>query len=142
MHDTSAIDDWIMIDYSDVSNTLAGATLNDKTTSEPQPLLEFASIISDHVDRLSTSLRKASLEIHDNPELRYKEFRAHDILTSLVEQQGSGWEVTRSAYGIATAFVAVYDSGRKGPVVSFNAEYGVTLSQTSTGCHRNKRPWS
>lgn len=32
--------------------------------------------------------------------------------------------MTPSAYDIPTAFVAVFDSGRRGPVVSFNAEYG------------------
>ncbi|KAM7183182.1 peptidase M20 [Naviculisporaceae sp. PSN 640] len=37
-------------------------------------------------------------------------------------QSRPGWKVTRSAYGIKTAWTAVYDSGRPGPVVSFNAE--------------------
>jgi hypothetical protein len=37
-----------------------------------------------------------------------------------------GWKVTPSAYGIKTAFIAVYDSGNKGPIISYNAEYGVS----------------
>ncbi|PNP42297.1 hypothetical protein TGAMA5MH_05979 [Trichoderma gamsii] len=34
----------------------------------------------------------------------------------------SGWVVTPSAYGMETAWVAVFDTGKRGPVVSFNAE--------------------
>lgn len=79
--------------------------------------------ISQHVERWSAALRRVSLEIHDHPELRYKETHAHDVLTRFVAAQ-AGWTLTPSAYGIETAFVAVFDSGRKGPVASFNAEYG------------------
>lgn len=82
----------------------------------------YLSSISDSVDALSSGLRKVSLEIHDHPELGYKEFHAHEVLTKYLNQQ-KGWKVTPSAYGIETAFVAVYDSGKTGPVVSFNAEY-------------------
>ena len=86
---------------------------------------DYMSIISSHIASLSGSLRHLSLTIHDNPEVRNKEFIAHEALTKFVsEQEGQEWEVTPSAYGIGTAFVAVCDSGRSGPVVSFNAEYG------------------
>lgn len=78
--------------------------------------------ISDRIDHLSDVLRDISLKIHDHPELAYKETYAHDVITNFMAQYDD-WEVTRSAYGIETAFVAVYDSGRPGPVVSFNAEY-------------------
>jgi metal-dependent amidase/aminoacylase/carboxypeptidase family protein len=59
--------------------------------------------------------------------VRNKEFIAHEALTKFISEQrheGQKWEVTPSAYGIGTAFVAVFDSGKRGPVVSFNAEYG------------------
>lgn len=86
---------------------------------------DYTSPISTHIDSISPSLRHLSLEIHDNPEVRNKEFIAHDAITKYInEQKGQKWEVTPSAYGIATAFVAVCDSGRPGPVASFNAEYG------------------
>ncbi|KAK4634667.1 Peptidase M20 domain-containing protein 2 [Fulvia fulva] len=78
--------------------------------------------ISQYVDALNDGLRKVSLEIHDHPELQYKEFHAHDGLTKYLATQ-AGWKVTKSAHDIRTAFVAVYDSGRPGPTVSFNAEY-------------------
>jgi len=90
---------------------------------------DYASIISEHIDALSTSLRQLSLTIHDNPEVRNKEFIAHEAITKFISnQEGQKWEVTPSAYGIGTAFVAVFDSGWEGSVVSFNAEYGEFLS--------------
>jgi hypothetical protein len=85
----------------------------------------WLALVSEHIESLSKSLRVLSLDIHDHPEIRNKEFHAHEILTRFIkEQKLQDWVVTPSAYGIATAFVAVFDSGRKGPVVSFNAEYG------------------
>jgi hypothetical protein len=85
----------------------------------------YQTLVSDHIDSLSKSLRILSLDIHDHPEIRYKEFHAHEILTSFIkEQKRQDWIVTPSAYDIPTTFVAVFDSGRRGPVVSFNAEYG------------------
>lgn len=79
--------------------------------------------ISDCIDGWSPKLRPISLKIHDNPELNYKEHLAHATLTQFF-QGLNGWEVIPRAYGIQTAFMAIFDSGRKGPVVSFNAEYG------------------
>ncbi|KAK4541708.1 hypothetical protein LTR36_007417 [Oleoguttula mirabilis] len=83
---------------------------------------DFLAIISQYTETVSSSLRAISLDIHDNPELQYKEHHAHKALTEFLKDQ-KDWQVTPSAYGIETAFVAVYDSGRKGPTVSFNAEY-------------------
>lgn len=62
--------------------------------------------------------------IHDNPELAWHEFIAHDALTTFMEAQ-PGWTVKRSVYGFETAWIAEFDTGRPGPIVSFNAEYGV-----------------
>ncbi|KXT01538.1 hypothetical protein AC578_4549 [Pseudocercospora eumusae] len=97
------MDDFIMIEHKEVD-------------------APYLNSISASVDALSGDLRKVSLEVHDHPELGYKEFHAHEVLTKYMSQQ-KGWKVTPSAYGIETAFVAVYRSGKPGPVVSFNAEY-------------------
>jgi hypothetical protein len=72
--------------------------------------------------------------LYENPELGFKEHKAHDALTNFIQSR-EGWHVTPSAYGMETAWVAVYDSGRPGPMVSFNAEMGTVcpcLSSTST----------
>ena len=78
--------------------------------------------LSCYVDNLSDEMKGISLDIHDHPELQYKEFLAHQILTNYLGAQ-PGWAVTASAYGISTAFVAVFDSKKPGPTVSLNAEY-------------------
>ncbi|QPH02652.1 hypothetical protein C2857_006866 [Epichloe festucae Fl1] len=76
----------------------------------------------DHfVNALSSSLWPLNCLLHDNPELAYNEYRAHDALTRFMKSQ-EGWHVTCSAYGMETAWVAVFSSGRPGPAVSFNAE--------------------
>jgi hypothetical protein len=84
----------------------------------------YLPAISAYVDTLASDLWPVNKTIHDNPELGYEEVIAHRTLTEFMRSR-AGWKVTPSAYGIATAFVAVHDSGRKGPVVSFNAEYGM-----------------
>jgi len=106
-------DDFIMVDLDGSSHNLS---------SSHQSRDDYLSAISHHVAELSGALRDISLDIHDHPELRFHETHAHDVLTQYMESAG-GWKVTRSAYGINTAFVAVFDSGNKGPTVSFNAEY-------------------
>lgn len=86
---------------------------------------EYLSFVSSYIDDLSKILRPISLKIHDNPELNFEEFIAHETLTTFLKTR-KGWKVTPSAYGIKTAFVAEYDSGKPGAVVSYNAEYGKT----------------
>ncbi|UNI25029.1 hypothetical protein JDV02_010738 [Purpureocillium takamizusanense] len=93
------------------------ASLGGDDAGRP-PLLED---ISAAVDELAVAFWPVNKTIHDNPELAYEEHHAHHVLTRFMAAQ-DGWRVTRSAYGIDTAWVAVYDSGRRGPVVSFNAE--------------------
>jgi metal-dependent amidase/aminoacylase/carboxypeptidase family protein len=39
----------------------------------------------------------------------------------------NGWQVTTSAYGLETAWVAMCDSGKAGPTVSFNVEMGTLI---------------
>ncbi|KAF2106019.1 hypothetical protein BDV96DRAFT_591707 [Lophiotrema nucula] len=73
------------------------------------------------IDNLSEHLWPLNKFIHDNPELAFKEYKAHAALVKFMLSQ-KGWNVTPSAYGMETAWKAEYDSGRKGPVVSFNVE--------------------
>jgi hypothetical protein len=107
------IDDFVMVDKD--GSSLAPSTENGGG--------DFLPAISKHIAELSSELRKISLDLHDHPELKYHETHAHEILTRYMDSK-PGWKVTRHVYGIETAFVAVYDSGREGPAVSFNAEYG------------------
>lgn len=118
-----------MIDISATEGGIGNNTTiinsNDKDNSHHthDASSHFQQIIESHIQSLTHRLREISISIHDNPELRYKELHAHEVLTNFIEEQ-RGWQVTKSAYGIATAFAATFDGGRDGPVVSFNAEYG------------------
>ncbi|OIW25345.1 hypothetical protein CONLIGDRAFT_603620 [Coniochaeta ligniaria NRRL 30616] len=87
----------------------------------PADTPEYLDDISSFVDGIADKLWPVNKKIHDHPELGFKEWIAHKALTRFMESQ-PGWKVTRSAYGMETAWVAVFDSGRKGPVISFNAE--------------------
>ncbi|KAJ4305755.1 hypothetical protein N0V90_001286 [Kalmusia sp. IMI 367209] len=82
---------------------------------------KYLSEIDEYIDTLQDALWPLNKFIHENPELAFKEYKAHDALTQFMSSQ-DGWEVTPSAYGIQTAWTAVYDTGKKGPIVSFNAE--------------------
>lgn len=115
-------DDFVLVDYEDAG--LAPPRLHHDTAvpgldSAPKHLAD----ISEFLDGLSDALWGVNKKIHDHPELGFKEYIAHDTLTSLMRGRG-GWTVTPSAYGMETAWVAVWDSRKKGPVVSFNAEMG------------------
>ncbi|RDL38510.1 putative peptidase m20 protein [Venustampulla echinocandica] len=82
---------------------------------------KYIGEIDGFIDKASDDLWDVNKQIHDNPELGYEEHKAHALLTSFMKSR-NGWKVTTSAYGMETAWVAVYDSGKKGPVVSFNVE--------------------
>ena len=86
--------------------------------------LEYLSEIDTFVDSLDEPLWPLNYFIHQNPELAFEEYKAHRALTDFLRSREEGWKVTPSAYGMETAWVAAYDSGEPGPVVSFNVEMG------------------
>ncbi|KAF2089524.1 hypothetical protein K490DRAFT_72274 [Saccharata proteae CBS 121410] len=96
---------------------------------------DYLEAISDYIDAQAEKLWPINIKIHDNPELGYEEKIAHETLTSFLRTR-DGWKVTPSAYGLATAFTAVYDSGKKGAVVSFNAEMDA-LPEIGHACGHN-----
>jgi metal-dependent amidase/aminoacylase/carboxypeptidase family protein len=98
--------------------------------------LKYLAEIDRYIDDLEEALWPLNSYIHENPELAFEEYKAHEALTKFMQTR-EGWHVTPSAYGIETAWVAFYDSGRPGPVVSFNAEYGTFVPQVP--CRRHRR---
>ena len=97
---------------------------NEAPIQLPQGAQDDAlSDIDDIIDHYRAPLWGVNKFIHENPELAFKEYKAHQCLTDFMQLQ-KNWEVKRSVYGMETAWVAVFDSGREGPVVSFNAEMG------------------
>nr|UWK20104.1 peptidase m20 domain protein [Trichoderma decipiens] len=107
------VDGFVLVSHS------SGLCLDGPTSELQEP--QFLDDISRAVDSLREAFWPINKKIHDNPERGFKEFIAHDALTNFMKSQ-SGWAVTPSAYGMDTAWVAVFDTGRRGPVVSFNAE--------------------
>ncbi|RMZ84259.1 hypothetical protein DV738_g807, partial [Chaetothyriales sp. CBS 135597] len=59
------------------------------------------------------------VQIHDDPELNFREFHAHDNICDLLEKLG--YQVKRHTYGLETSFEV--ESGHGGKLVVFNAEY-------------------
>lgn len=117
-----------MSDHQLVDDDFVLVNLPSSLTSTPSALTstltsQYLDLISDIVDELSPILRPINLSIHDNPELNYKEHHAHDLLVGFLAKR-RGWKIQAHAYNIDTAFIAVFDSGKEGPVVSFNVEYG------------------
>lgn len=59
-------------------------------------------------------------QLHKNPEIGMEEHHAHKVLTDYLEKKG--FQVTRHAYGMKTAFVAEYSQG-EGRRIGFCSEY-------------------
>ena len=84
------------------------------------------------VDRLADRLVEVSRSIHAHPELNFEEHHAHDLLTSVLEQNGH--QVTRHAYGVDTAFECCV--GDRGPEILVLLEYDA-LPGIGHGCGHN-----
>lgn len=66
-----------------------------------------------------SELNSLGVQIWENPELNYEEYKAHDLLTSFLE--GSGFSVERSYKSLETSFRAIFGSGR--PNICIVCEY-------------------
>ncbi|KAF2036109.1 putative amidohydrolase [Setomelanomma holmii] len=97
---------------------------------------EYLKRIDSYIEHLAANLWHLNKYIHDNPELAFEEHKAHDALVLLMKTQKE-WKITPSAYGLQTAWVAVYDSWNPGPVVSFNAEMADALPNLGHACGHN-----
>ena len=71
------------------------------------------------VEARADQLLDISHRIHENPELGFAEYFAHDLLADAAE--GAGLAVQRQAYGVETAFAA--RAGSSGPLVAILCEY-------------------
>lgn len=101
-----------------LSSSVESLRVRNDTTSP------YFDTVSKYLESIQDDLWPINKEIHNNPELGWKEEKAHKLLTDFLESQ-DGWQVTRSAYNVSTAFIAVFEGNGDGPIVSFNAEYGM-----------------
>ncbi|MFV1950892.1 MAG: M20 family metallopeptidase [Nitrospinota bacterium] len=86
------------------------------------------------VDRLKTDLIDICMTIHSNPEVKFKEFKAVEVLTTFLEK--NDFEVTKGTGGLETAFNAVFKGPGNGPAIAFLAEYDA-LPQIGHACGHN-----
>ena len=75
--------------------------------------------VIDEIDRRADQLLEVSHQIHEHPELGWEERFAHDLLSSVLDDEGLA--PTRGAYDLPTAFEA--RAGNEGPLVAVLCEY-------------------
>lgn len=86
------------------------------------------------IDAASGDLKKLALDIHDNPELGWHEFKAAEFIRAFLEKRGFA---VQSAYkDIPTSFRADCAGRPGGPRVAFLAEYDA-LNGVGHGCGHN-----
>jgi len=78
------------------------------------------SILETAIDDISSELRKLSLSIWNHPEIGFEEHHTHDVLVKFMSDHG--FEVKPHAYGLDTAFEAVFQHKEGGRVVGFQSE--------------------
>src|SRR5438128_3646974 len=84
-------------------------------------LEQMKARVVEAVDGLADELERLSLQIHANPELCFKEEKAHGWLTEFLEKRGL--RVERGVGGVPTAFRAIVPGTGRGPRVAIMAEY-------------------
>lgn len=88
--------------------------------------------IKDNVELQREQLIQLSLNIHNNPELAFKEEKASAWLTGYLQEHG--FRIVRGITGLATAFQASYGQGR--PAIAVLAEYDA-LPKLGHACGHN-----
>jgi amidohydrolase len=73
------------------------------------------------VDALADELERLSHQLHDHPELAFKEEQAHTWLTEFLAKKGA--TVERGVGGLPTAFRATIPGTAPGPTIAIMAEY-------------------
>jgi amidohydrolase len=87
--------------------------------------------VYNNVESMSQKLFEINDFIHDNPETGNQEFKAVELLTKTLED--NGFTVERGVAGLKTAFVATYVHKGGGPTIGFLAEYDA-LDKLGHGC--------
>lgn len=73
------------------------------------------------IDHYAETFCTISRSVGSRPELGHEEFYASGLLCE--ELLRRGFKVERGILGLATSFIAVFDSGKPGPTVGFLCEY-------------------
>ncbi len=90
--------------------------------------------IIETIDKMQNELLTLSHQIHDHPELGFKEHQAVGFIRTFLE--GHGFEVETPYCGLDTSFKAVKKGKHAGPRIAFLAEYDA-LRGIGHGCGHN-----
>ncbi len=90
--------------------------------------------VINETESLRTRMAEVSENIHSNPELGLKEYKACELLSS--ELRKHGFTAETGIAGMPTAFRATLSSGRDGPHLAYLAEYDA-LPQIGHACGHN-----
>ncbi|KAH8816547.1 hypothetical protein F5884DRAFT_852983 [Xylogone sp. PMI_703] len=105
------------------------------TISHERPLeAAFVDFVSTYIDSINETLQPMPFVSHYNLGNSFRATTAHKALTEFMGFR-KGWKVTPSAFSIDNAFIAEYDSGRQGPVIGFEVEYGEDVANTNLRYH-------
>ncbi|MDN4523677.1 M20 family metallopeptidase [Fictibacillus fluitans] len=91
-------------------------------------------VLTAFLDEKYPLFKEVAQYIWNHPELGYEEVKSSAKLIETLEH--FGFEVERSIEGMETAFIAAYDSGKPGPVISYLAEYDA-LPEIHHACGHN-----
>lgn len=86
------------------------------------------------IDEIAPELNELSLEIYNNPELGYEEFKACKLHTDILRKYG--FDVEENFSGVETGFKAVYKGKKEGLTIAYMAEYDA-LPGIGHGCGHN-----
>lgn len=77
--------------------------------------------IFDYLESIKQKMCDMSDYIFDNPEYDCNEYKAMEVLTDYLEQ--NGFKIEKGIGGLETAFRAVYENGMNGPSIGLLCEY-------------------
>lgn len=112
--------------YGDSQTHAHHAVRLTEPTADPQLsdlMQDVSKTIESEISKLDKELRQLSLDMHDHPEIMWEESRTHDLFVKYFSGK-KGWKVTPHAYGVETAFEAVFShkAGKDSRVVGFQSE--------------------
>lgn len=96
-------------------------------------MTDLKKIACDTVEENKTKLEELADDLWKNPELAFKEYRSHDVLTSFLESHG--FTVTRK-FKLETGFSATFNEASDGPNVAVLCEYDA-LPNIGHACGHN-----
>lgn len=103
-------------------------------TQDTKWIADMALQLKEEVEELKADLIELSHAIHDNPEIRFEEFQASELITQYLEKMGF-W-VTKGIGNMPTAFRAERKFGNGGPTIGVFCEYDA-LADIGHACGHN-----